>query len=144
MFMPKINPTSVQRLSSVFGLAVLFFTLVSCEGNTRLEWSLENQSSSELTIIHKSWDYAGLPAETLLISSGETLLLGANDVLGGQPNPWAPASFIDTLFIYNSTGALSTKDWEETDTWAIETEELKKMPASWRHRYTLTVGDGDF
>ncbi len=123
---------------------MLLIALVSCEGNTRLEWSLENQSSSELTVVHKSWDYAGLPPETRLVPAGTTMLLGANDVLGGQPNAWAPASFIDTLFIYDDSGALSSKNWMETDAWVIRTEELNKVPANWLHRYTLTVDDGDF
>ena len=125
-------------------LVALALLLISCEGNTRLEWSLENQSSDDLIVVHESWDYAALPADTLMILSGETLLLGSNDLLGGNANAYAPASFIDTLFIYSATGNLCTKNWGDTENWKIESEELSKVPSSWRHTYVLTVDDGDF
>lgn len=125
-------------------LASLALSLTSCEGNTRLEWSLENQSSDDLFIVHEAWDYAALPPDTLMVLSGETLLLGSNDLLGGNANAYAPASFIDTLFIFSASGNLCTKDWEETNNWLIESEELSRVPSSWRHTYVLSVDDGDF
>jgi len=128
--------------SAFVGFLSLF--LIACEGNTRMEWSIHNQSSSSLTVIHDAWDYAFLDPETLVISPGELLLIGANDVLGGQPNAWEPSSFIDTLFIYNDAGSMCTKDWQEMDNWLIETEELKKVPANWQHTYLLSVSDADF
>jgi hypothetical protein len=125
-------------------LVALALLLISCEGNTRLEWSLENQSSDDLIVVHDSWDYSALPPDTVLILSGETYLLGSNDVLGGNANAYAPASFIDTLFIYSATGNLCTKNWGDTENWKIESEELSKVPSSWRHTYVLTVDDYDF
>lgn len=128
-------------LATLVSLALL---LISCEGNTRLEWSLNNQSSEDLLIVHEAWDYAALPPDTLLVLSGETLLLGSNDMLGGNANAYAPASFIDTLFIYSGSGNLCTKNWEDTENWKIESEELSRVPSSWLHTYALSVDDGDF
>jgi len=125
-------------------LASLALLLISCEGNTRLEWSLDNQSSEDLLVVHEAWDYAALPPDTLLVLSGETLLLGSNDMLGGNANAYEPASFIDTLFIYSASGNLCTKNWEETENWNIESEELSRVPSSWLHSYVLSVDDGDF
>jgi len=125
-------------------LSVCALLLISCEGNTRLEWSLDNQSSDDLFIVHEAWDFAALPPDTLLVLSGETLLLGSNDLLGGNANAYAPASFIDTLFIFSASGNLCTKNWEDAENWKIESEELSKIPSSWRHTYVLTVDDGDF
>ena len=125
-------------------LASLALLLISCEGNTRLEWSLDNQSSEDLLVVHEAWDYAALPPDTLLVLSGETLFLGSNDMLGGNANAYEPASFIDTLFIYSASGNLCTKNWEETENWNIESEELSRVPSSWLHSYVLGVDDGDF
>jgi len=125
-------------------LASLALLLISCEGNTRLEWSLDNQSSEDLLVVHEAWDYGALPPDTLLVLSGETLLLGSNDMLGGNANAYEPASFIDTLFIYSASGNLCTKNWEETENWNIESEELSRVPSSWLHSYVLGVDDGDF
>lgn len=124
------------------GFLCILVSLAACEGNTRLEWSLDNQSSEDVFVIHKAWDYPWF--DSLYVSAGEELVLGQNDVLGGQSQPWAPFSFIDTLFIYSASGDPCTLDWQETESWEIKSEEESRTPSSWKHFYTLTVGDEDF
>ena len=64
---------------------------------------------------------------------GETLQLGINDVLGGNATPWAPVSFIDTLFITTASGALCTKDGRD-DEWGIVSQE-ERDSLNWSHIY---------
>ena len=82
-----------------FGFVALAIALLSCEGNTRLEWNLQNDSSEAVYVVHKAWDYSSIPPDTVSVAAGETYLLGVNDILGGNSIPWDPASFIDTLFV---------------------------------------------
>lgn len=126
------------------GLALLTGLLVSCEGNTRIEWNLQNESSEDVYVVHKAWDYAGIPPDTQFVAAGETRLLGVNDVLGGMSTPWDPASFIDTLFITSASGALCTKDWTNTDQWGIVSQEEQRIPSNWSHTYFFRVDDSDF
>ena len=136
-------------LSSLFSCALVTvaLALVSCEGNTRIEWNLQNNASSDVYVVHKAWDYSSIPPDTpdtLFVPAGETLQLGINDVLGGNATPWAPVSFIDTLFITTASGALCTKDWTETDEWGIVSQEERRIPSNWSHIYFFRVEDSDF
>jgi hypothetical protein len=63
------------------GFVALVITLFSCEGNTRLEWNLQNESSEAVYVVHKAWDYNSVPPDTLSVAAGETYLLGVNDIL---------------------------------------------------------------
>ena len=123
---------------------MLAFSLFACEGNTRLEWNLQNLSSEDVYVVHKAWDYSSIPPDTLSIAAGETYLLGINDVLGGNSLPWDPASFIDTLFVTSASGALCTKDWMNTDNWDIVSQEERRVPSNWSHIYFFSVEDSDF
>ena len=125
----------------LFALILMSACLMACEGNTRLEWSLENESSGNVIVIHDASDYDFF--DTLHISAGEARLLGQNDYLGGHSLPFDPFSFIDTLLIYNDSGQISSKDWEQTLNWQIESFQDRKMPSQWRHTYLLTIDDGD-
>ena len=135
---------SFSTTFNVLTIAVCTIALISCEGNTRLEWNLQNLSSEDVYVIHKAWDYSAIPPDTLVVLTGETYMLGLNDVLGGNATPWAPASFIDTLFITSASGALCTKDWTETDEWGIVSQEERKIPSNWSHTYFFRVEDSDF
>lgn len=135
---------SIRFAHLSIGFALLAGLLVSCEGNTRLEWSLQNESSEDVYVVHKAWDYVGLPPDTQFVAAGETRVLGVNDVLGGTSTPWDPASFIDTLFISSVSGALCTKDWTNTDQWGIVSQEERRIPSNWSHTYFFQVDDGDF
>ena len=127
-----------------FGFVALAISLFSCEGNTRLEWNVQNNSSEDVYVVHKAWDYSSIPPDTVSIATGETYLLGVNDVLGGQSIPWDPASFIDTLFVTSATGALCTKDWTDTENWGIVSQEERRIPSNWSHTYFFRVEDDDF
>ena len=127
-----------------FGLVALIFSLFSCEGNTRLEWNLRNDSSEAVYVVHKAWDYSSVPPDTLSVAAGETYLLGVNDMLGGHSIPWDPASFIDTLFVTSATGALCAKDWTNTENWGIVSQEERRIPSNWSHTYFFRVEDADF
>ena len=133
-------PHSIKTI----GLVALAISLFSCEGNTRLEWNLQNHSSEDVYVVHKAWDYSSIPPDTVSIAAGETYLLGVNDVLGGQSIPWDPASFIDTLFVTAATGAMCTKDWTDTENWEIVSQEESRIPSSWSHTYFFRVEDADF
>ena len=127
-----------------FGFVALAISLFSCEGNTRLEWNLQNHSSEDVYVVHKAWDYSSIPPDTVSVAAGETYLLGVNDILGGNSIPWDPASFIDTLFVTSATGALCTKDWTDTENWGIVSQEERRIPSNWSHTYFFRVEDADF
>jgi len=135
--------TIPSSFSATF-LSSLAMILIACEGNTRLEWNLQNNASVDVYVVHKAWDYSAIPPDTMFVPAGETLQLGVNDVLGGNTMPWAPVSFIDTLFITSASGALCTKDWTETEEWSIVSQEERKVPSNWSHIYLLIVEDSDF
>ncbi|MGB1123240.1 MAG: hypothetical protein ACPG08_06925 [Flavobacteriales bacterium] len=126
------------------GFVALALSLFSCEGNTRLEWNLQNLSAGDVYVVHKAWDYSSIPPDTVSIAAGETYLLGVNDVLGGNSIPWDPASFIDTLFVTSAAGALCTKDWTNTENWGIVSQEERRIPSRWSHTYFFRVEDADF
>ena len=126
------------------GFVALAISLFSCEGNTRLEWNLQNHASEDVYVVHKAWDYSSIPPDTVSIAAGETYLLGVNDVLGGNSIPWDPASFIDTLLVTSATGALCTKNWTDTENWGIVSQEESRIPSSWSHTYFFRVEDADF
>ena len=126
------------------GLVALAISLFSCEGNTRLEWNLQNDSTEAVYVVHKAWDYSSIPPDTVSIAAGETYLLGVNDILGGNSTPWDPASFIDTLFVTSAAGALCTKDWTNTENWWMVSQEERRIPSNWSHTYFFRVEDADF
>ena len=127
-----------------FGFVALAISLFSCEGNTRLEWNLQNDSSEDVYVVHKAWDYSSIPPDTVSVAAGETYLLGVNDILGGNSIPWDPASFIDTLFVTSATGALCNKDGTDTENWGIVSQEERRIPSNWSHTYFFSVEDADF
>ena len=126
------------------GFVALAISLFSCEGNTRLEWNLQNHSSEDVYVVHKALDYSSVPPDTVSVAAGETYLLGVNDILGGNSTPWDPASFIDTLFVSSAAGALCTKDWTDTENWGIVSQKERRIPSNWSHTYFFRVEDADF
>ena len=126
------------------GFVTLAISLFSCEGNTRIEWNLQNFSSEAVHVVHDAWDYSLLSPDTVVIAAGETYLLAMDDVLGGNPHPWDPVTFIDTLFVTSATGALCTKDWTDTENWGIVSQEERRIPSNWSHTYFFRVEDADF
>jgi len=126
------------------GFVALAISLFSCEGNTRLEWYIQNFSSEAIHVVHDPWDYSYLSPDTVIIAAGDTYLLGMNDVLGGNPHPWDPVTFVDTLIVNSVNGAFCTKDWTNTENWGIVSQEKRRIPSSWSHTYSFRVEDADF
>jgi hypothetical protein len=119
--------------------------LMGCEGNTRQIYFIANETSGPVTVIHAHSSYIqGMDLDTVTVPSGERQELGMEDWLGGRIDPDLPATFIDTLLIYNADGVLTNRDWTLMDTWDIESFEDRKVPAQWRHEYTIEVSDSDF
>ncbi len=126
------------------GFVALAILLFSCEGNTRFEWNLQNFSSEAVHVVHDAWDYSFLSPDTVVVAAGETYLLGMVDVRGGNPHPWDPVTFIDTLIVNTASGALCTKDWTDTENWGIVSQEESRIPSSWSHIYFFRLEDADF
>lgn len=120
-------------------------SLMGCEGNTRQIYFIANETSGPVTVIHAHSSYIqGMVPDTVTVPAGERQELGREDWLGGRVDPDLPAAFIDTLLIYNAAGVLTSRDWTVMGTWDIESFEDRKVPAQWRHEYTIEVDDSDF
>ena len=119
--------------------------LTACEGNTRQVYSVLNESSGPVTVVHAHSAYTdGLDLDTVTIPAGVSSELGMEDWLGGREYPDLPSSFIDTLLIFDANGVACSKDWSSMTSWDIVSTQDRKIPSQWRHEYTLAIGDEDF
>jgi len=117
-------------------------TLVSCEGNTDREWSIDNQSS---TAIHFKAKLNGITDTTMgTVEKGEAriLIIASEDKANADPQiPWDVFSYI---FITNENGDTMLKEWQENTNWDIYIEETQQRPSKQLQTYVLIVKDNDF
>jgi len=114
--------------------------LVACEGNTYREWNVVNNSSSRIQIELKS-GLSGLEQSNVGPDSIRRIMV--TDQLGGSDYAGTPVHSFDSLLIYNATDTLIKNVYDSTN-WSIESEQVRKMPSAWEHKFTFKVSDSDF
>lgn len=135
----------IPSISTGVALCFATWSLTSCEGNTRQVYSVRNDSTGSLVVVHASTSY-GLVSEkdTVVVPAGTVHQLGQEDWLGGREEPSPPTTFIDTFSVANANGAPTTKNWQSMDAWEVVSTEDRKIPSQMRHEFTFAVTDADF
>lgn len=119
---------------------MLLPTLIACEGNTYREWVIHNDSSTEIQIEFKS-GLSGLETSTAGPDSSRTIMI--TDQLGGSDFAGNPVHSFDSLLIFNAMDTL-VKNVYDSVNWSVESEQVKKVPSNWEHRFNFTITDNDF
>lgn len=124
------------RLIVILGLPLL----VACEGNTYREWNVVNNSSNQIQLELKS-GLSDLEQSTVGADSIRRIMV--TDQLGGSDFAGNPIHSFHTLLIYNSTDTLIKSVYDSAN-WIIESEQVKKTPSNWEHKFSFTITDQDF
>ena len=132
-----------MKKTILISLAVFsIFILASCEGETRYNWYLDNQSSSEINL-----DCLNYYSEDTIfknISPGERFQLEYSEDMGGDATALNPLTQFPYMSIINAAGDTLQKDYSQLGNWEYTIEKVKKHPAIYEHEYSFVINDGDF
>lgn len=127
----------MKKLSFLF-LTVIF--LSSCEKNTYVDYFIDNQSSSIISVDGKNIIASSDIDKT--INPNERKDIVAWTKFGKETDYFEPTSmFGNDLLITNAAGDTLTKDYKLLSNWTSDVDE-KRAVAS--HEYVLVVTDSDF
>ncbi|PLW92402.1 MAG: hypothetical protein C0592_10925 [Marinilabiliales bacterium] len=126
----------------ILGVIVAVVVLSSCEGETRYNWYLDNQSSNPLNL----GMLQSLTGDTIFgnIQSGERFLLEYSEDMGGSGTALSPLTEIPYMNVVNSLGDTLNKDYTDLNNWTYNIEKVKNTPAIWEQEYIFSVLDSDF
>lgn len=123
----------------VYCFKILFvFLLFSCEGETKVDVYLQNNSSDTLTVKYFS-TYDSLVYDLL---PGGTTVLTERTYLGGNANPGSIKLYLDSVAIL-SQGNLIQKKMREDSSWQVVTEHTRKIPSIYTHHFVSSVDSID-
>jgi hypothetical protein len=124
-------------------LSFLFLTLIflsSCEKNTYVDYYIDNQSSSIISVDGKNIIASSDIDKS--INPNERKDVAAWTKFGKETDYFEPTSmFGNDLIITNAAGDTLTKDYKLLSNWTSDVDE-KRAVAS--HEYVLVVTDSDF
>lgn len=127
----------MKRVSILF-FATIFFS--SCEKETYLDYYIDNQSSSVITV-----DGTNIIASTDIdktINPNEKKDVAAWSKLGKQTDFFEPtAMFGNDLLITNASGDTLTKDYKLLSNWTSDVDDQRAVA---NHDYILVITDADF
>ena len=112
--------------------------LLSCEGQTKYDFRINNQSSSTLTSIAYN---AGVDSTAIPANTQQTIYY--YERLGGQGVAAKVSDIISDLLVINGQDTC-VLDLLDDANWIIESEKTKALPASYNHTYKITLTDQDF
>ena len=137
---------SFDKIASCGCLVGLILVLTSCEGNTRYEVRLFNQTTGGIRAEYRALQLSELDTVFSLdsLQPGETLLIHSSDWLGGRSNPAEPSEVLGSIVIFNAQGNQSQHPWRAIEAWVVESHHDRKIPSQWRHTYLLRVTEDDF
>ena len=122
-------------------IAGIAFLLSACDGNTKREWVIYNNSSTEI-FISADTNYCTLMEEN--IPPGQTITILISNQLGGSNDAGSPSDSGNlNWMIYSLTDTLK-KDPNKDDNWDIATNRESKTPSSYSHQFTFEFKDEDF
>lgn len=124
-------------------VSILIFTLFilsSCEKETYLDYYIDNQSSSVITVDGSDIIHSSDIDQT--INPNEKKDVATWSKRGKQTDYFEPTSiFGNNLVITNASGDTLTKDYKLLSNWITKVDE-KRAVAS--HEYILVITDADF
>lgn len=121
-------------------LGLVSVLLCSCEGSTRIENTVTNQSS---TPIHLEISSIYTDFKDTVIQPGETAQVVYREAMGGRPEPGYPATNISQMLTYNATDTVG-KSFIEKSSWNSVAQRVKRVPSIWDHKHRFVVTDADF
>lgn len=127
-------------------LWLLVLALVSCEGNTRYEVMVRNETENAIRVEHQSRSLSNLDTFIIMtnVGPGETVLLSSEDWLGGRSEAAEPIQILDSMAVFNASNEQSNHAWRIPEQWYIQSYQDRRIPSQWRHTYLLGVSEGDF
>ena len=76
-------------------IVFLFITLISCEGNTKREWTISNESQLMMVIISNP-DFDD--EQTYFLAPGTSIEIASTESRGGQKDAGETAQYFKNLF----------------------------------------------
>ena len=133
-----LYPNQLIKLRLVFIFAIAI-TLNSCDGHTKREWNITNNSSNTIFLEADSmiWNQAIAP-----IPAGQTSTILVRDVIRGESFAGNPV-VEGNLLIFNSEDTL-LKDVNSESNWRTDSEQIKKYPSKYEHIFSFELNDSDF
>lgn len=126
--------------------SAFLFCMTSCEGNTRYEVWVSNQSDQTIRVEHRNRRL--IEADSFFVASvlepGEARLLARIDWLGGRADPAEPPEVLDSIAVFNEAEMQSSFPWRQPEVWIIESHHDRKIPSQWRHTYLNVVTESSF
>lgn len=127
-----------MRQVSILILALFF--LSSCEKETYLDYYIDNQSSSVITVDGSNIIHSTDIDQT--INPNEKKDVASWSKLGKQTDFFEPtAMFGNDLVITNATGDTLIKDYKLLSNWTSEVDDQRAVAS---HEYVLVITDDDF
>lgn len=127
-----------MRQVSILILALFFFS--SCEKETYLDYYIDNQSSSVITVDGSNIIHSNDIDQT--INPNEKKDVASWSKLGKQTDFFEPtAMFGNDLVITNATGDTLIKDYKLLSNWTSEVDDQRAVAS---HEYFLVITDADF
>lgn len=124
-------------------VSILIFTLFflsSCEKETYLDYYIDNQSSSVITVDGSNVIYSTNIDQT--INPNEKKDIASWSKLGKQTHFFEPtAMFGNDLIITNTSGDTLTKDYKLLSNWTSDIDDQRAVAS---HQYILVITDADF
>lgn len=121
-------------------LITLLIGCASCETETYVDYFIDNQSSTTITV--EGSNIISSIGISEAIASGERKIIASWSKLGKSKEIFEPESMFGTdLIITNSEGDTLLKDFKELDSWVVKVNE-ERWTAT--HDYTLEIMDTDF
>ena len=122
-------------------LLMIFTLLISCEGNTDYSFNVQNDSNQSIIVKSVIWFEDTV---TNNINSGETLEIAFTSKLGGSEDEGEISGHIQYLDIKSTTGEKCKKELRLHSNWNVETDHLGRVPANYKHTYTIAINNTDF
>ena len=127
----------MRKLSILF-LAVVFFS--SCEKETYVEYYIDNQSSSEITVNGANIIHATDIDQT--VNPNEKKDVAVWSKRGKQTDFFEPTTmFGNDLIITNASGDTLTKEYKLLSNWTSDVDDQRAVA---NHEYVLVITDADF
>lgn len=127
-------------MSQVSILIFTLFFLSSCEKETYLDYYIDNQSSSVITVDGSNVIYSTNIDQT--INPNEKKDIASWSKLGKQTDFFEPtAMFGNDLIITNTSGDTLTKDYKLLSNWTSDIDDQRAVAS---HQYILVITDADF
>jgi len=127
-------------MKKVTFLLMTLFAFSSCETETFVDYYIDNQSSTTITISGSNIISATEISSS--ISVGEEMEISNWSKLGKQTDLFEPVTmFGEDLIITNVAGDSLVKDYKILSNWISDVDDQR---ATASHKYTLHITDADF